>query len=148
MARQPESNIPPLGEVEATQPRIIQLNGRIRKDDLTLFQNASDAITRAGLGSHRYTVAEKQIDPDTGKPIEEGSPFVIVTYSGYEDRAKLFEVIIRAKDAKRDAEQEGRPPREIDQAVQNAITTAVNLELEQEKYFRSWMNPSLRTLGK
>jgi hypothetical protein len=126
----------PTGRPENPQLRTIQLNRIINKDELNLFQGAADAVTQAGLGTHRYTVTEKQISPYTGNRLEADSPLLAVTYRGQVDRDILLEVIIEAREAKWIAHQEGKPQQEIDQAVQNAITKAVNYQLRLEEIRR------------
>jgi hypothetical protein len=81
---------------------MIQLNRMMRKDELALFSDAADAVSRSGLGTHSYTVAERQIVPGTGEPIEEDSPFLVVTYRGQEDTGKLYNIIQDAKVAFRE----------------------------------------------
>ena len=60
---------PTTGRAERSQPRMQTLNRIMRKDELALHQGAADAMTRAGLGTHNYTIAERQIVPATGEPV-------------------------------------------------------------------------------
>jgi hypothetical protein len=131
----------PSGRPENPQLRIIQFNAMINKDELPLFLRATEAVTQAGLGMHRYAVSEYQTDPYKHKPLEEDSPFLAVTYTGQENRNKLNEVIIQAKEAKIEAEQERRSQREIDRAVGRAITRAVNFWLRLEDMGREILDP-------
>ena len=103
----------------------------MRKNELALHQDAAEAVTQSGLGTHSYKLAEEQIVPATGEPLEEDSPFVVIAYSGLEDTDTLFGVINSAKVAKLDATREGKSQREIDQAVQEGIKSGIATELER-----------------
>ena len=146
--RKEPTGTPPTGRAENPQPRMIKLNRMMNKDELALHQGAADALTKAGLGTYNYTIAEEQIIPTTGKPVDADSPFVVVTYSGLEDTKRLFDVINRAKVAKGDAERKGKSQEEVDQVVQLSIETGVVSEIEREMYMRAWHKSFDRRSGR
>jgi hypothetical protein len=119
---------------------MITLNRMMSKNELALHQDAAEAVTQSGLGTHSYKIAEEQIVPATGQPLEEDSPFVVVTYSGLEDTDTLFGVINSAKVAKLDAERARKPQREIDQAMQDGIKSGIATELERRARINAMMD--------
>jgi hypothetical protein len=123
--------IPSPDRTERPQHRMVKLFRTVRRSDLPVYQEAADALTQAGLGTHSYTIAEHQIIPFTGKLLGEDSPFVIATYSGQANRELLLSLVDRAVDAKQKAERVGKPQEEVDQAVQNTIRTRIASELQR-----------------
>jgi hypothetical protein len=103
----------------------------VPKRDLAIYQGAADALTQAGLGTYSYTVAEQQTIPLSGIPLGEDSPFVVATYSGQANRDKLLSLVDRAMVTKQDAEREGKPQEEVNQAVQDTIRTSIASELQR-----------------
>jgi hypothetical protein len=47
---------PPTGSAEAPQPRMITLNRMMSKNELALHQDAAEAVTQSGLGTHSYKI--------------------------------------------------------------------------------------------
>ena len=140
MARETESNFPPVGRAETPQPQIVTRSGMLHKSEIALHQGAAKGLTEAGLGTFTFAVAEQQISPTTGKPVGEDSPFVVVTYSGPENGDKLWGLVGMAKFAKKMAEREGKTPEEIDQAVQDAIRTGIDYELQRKAQLRTMLD--------
>jgi hypothetical protein len=66
----------------------------------------------------------------SGIPLDEKSPFVVVTYSGQANREVLLSLVDRAIGTKQNAEREGRTQEEVDQAVQDTIRTRIATELQ------------------
>ena len=138
---------PATGRVERPQPRMVTVDNMMLKDELALHQGAADGLTQAGLGTFSFVIAEQQIVPATGKPVGEDAPFVVVTYSGLENRDRLWNLVGRAKNAKQKAGREGKPQEEVDQAVQDEIRAGIESEVQREAHFRAMLDSLHRKPG-
>lgn len=137
--------IPPMSPEQLREPQMVQFNELIFRDELSIHEQAADALTQAGLGIYHFTIADEQVVPLTGRPVNENSLFIVVNYTGLENRDKLSRLIGRAKFARRKMDLQPRATREeIERAIRYEIGEGVSSELQREASANAMMDNIFR----
>lgn len=112
---------------------IFHANELIFKSDLFIYQSAAEGLVQEGFKPFNYSVAEEQVHPDTGEPLDKDSRLLVVSYTGLKNRDKLLDIVHDARTVKRKLESKSKSVDEVQRIVKSAVGDFIQLARDWEE---------------